>query len=168
MQRMRCCREETDASSVRLTAVAALWFGGGGAPRRGCGRGRPIGVKRLKGEATAMETATWVIAGASIVNIIVLVMYAFFTWGIWRETRQGGRRTEELARQARDALWVQIGAILFQVREEALSRGRREPGDKVSPGREERAVKRLMRAVFGREEPQIESIWYAIYRGEEE
>ncbi len=47
-----------------------------------------------------MENATWVIAAASLVNLLVLVAYAFFTWGIWRETQRSGERTEVLVREA--------------------------------------------------------------------
>ncbi len=55
-----------------------------------------------------MDIATWIIAAASILNVAVLVVYAYFTWGIWKETRDGGRRTEELLKQSRDALRVQL------------------------------------------------------------
>jgi len=60
-----------------------------------------------------MEIATGVMAVASVVNVIVLIGYAWFTWGIWRETQQSGRRTEELARQSRDTFRLQL-LVAFQ------------------------------------------------------
>lgn len=61
-----------------------------------------------------MQTATWVIAVASLMNVLVLILYACFTWGIWKETREGGRRTEELARQAGQALRLQVVATYLE------------------------------------------------------
>jgi hypothetical protein len=61
-----------------------------------------------------METATWVIAAASALNVIVLGLYAWFTLGIWRETQRSGLRTEELARQARDTLKLQVLALFLE------------------------------------------------------
>ncbi len=54
-----------------------------------------------------METATWVIAAAGMLNVIVLAVYAWFTLGMWRETQRSALRTEDLARQSRDALKLQ-------------------------------------------------------------
>jgi hypothetical protein len=45
---------------------------------------------------------TWLMAGASVLNVIVLGVYAWFTWGIWGETQRSARRTEELVQQSRE------------------------------------------------------------------
>jgi hypothetical protein len=61
-----------------------------------------------------METATWVIAAASVVNLTVLAAYAWYTRGILEATRQGTLRTEELVRQSRDALKLQILVAILE------------------------------------------------------
>jgi hypothetical protein len=61
-----------------------------------------------------METATWVIAAASVVNLVVLGVYAWFTHGIWRETQQTALRTEDLARRSADAFRLQFLATYLQ------------------------------------------------------
>ena len=68
-----------------------------------------------------MQTATWVIAGASVLNVIVLGAYAWFTWGIWRETQRSARRTEELARLSRDTLKLQVLAHQVESTEKLAS-----------------------------------------------
>ena len=65
-------------------------------------------------EGWSVETATWVMAGASVLNVLVLIVYACFTWGIWKETREGGRRTEDFVRQAREALRLQVVATYME------------------------------------------------------
>lgn len=61
-----------------------------------------------------MESATWVIAAASVLNVIVLGAYAWFTWGIWSENQRSTRRTEDLAQQSRDALKLQIVMTILE------------------------------------------------------
>ena len=61
-----------------------------------------------------MESATWVIAAASVLNVIVLGAYASFTWGIWSENQRSTRRTEDLAQQSRDALKLQIVMTILE------------------------------------------------------
>lgn len=98
--------------------------------------------------ATDMETATWVIAGASVVNVLVLAVYAGFTWGIWRETRRTAERTELLARQARDAFRLNI---LVAYQEEI--RSARELPQKPVVGI--RLMERAFHKAFPEEWPEI-------------
>ena len=67
-----------------------------------------------------METATWIIAAASILNIIVLAVYAYFTWGIWQETQRNAELAKQLTVQGRDGFKLQIVASYLQSREAAL------------------------------------------------
>jgi hypothetical protein len=60
----------------------------------------------------------WVIAGASVVNVIVLILYAVSTSGIRKatqrqaeETRRQAELTAELARQANAAFRLQVLAV---------------------------------------------------------
>ncbi len=71
-----------------------------------------------------VEAATWVTVIAQAVNALVLAAYAYFTWGIWGETRRSAERTEALARQARDAFRLQV---LIAYKEEARWAKEREP-----------------------------------------
>jgi hypothetical protein len=64
-----------------------------------------------------METATWVIAVTSMMNVVVLGVYACFTHGIWRETQKTALRTEDLARKSWETLKVQIVLSLVHERE---------------------------------------------------
>jgi hypothetical protein len=66
--------------------------------------------------------ATWVIAIASLVNVVVLAVYAYFTWGIWQETRQGAQQTLNLVRQSRDALKAQLMTVVLQGEEAIKAR----------------------------------------------
>ncbi len=55
-----------------------------------------------------METATWIIAVASIVNVLVLAAYAWYTLGILKASRRSQQATENLARLSNEALKYQI------------------------------------------------------------
>jgi hypothetical protein len=68
-----------------------------------------------------MDTATWVIAGASIGNVIVLGLYAYFMWGLWSEAARTALRTEELVRQATDALRLQVCYVRSSGRAKRIS-----------------------------------------------
>ena len=101
--------------------------------------------------------ATWVIAGASVLNVIVLGAYAWFTWGIWRETQRNAIRTDQLARQSRDAFRLQLVATYFE-------QGRNLP--ELSPDAALRydvaksrlvVLKRLFRAAFPDHWSDVES-----------
>ncbi len=61
-----------------------------------------------------METATWIIAVASIVNVLVLAAYAWYTRGILKATRQSQQATENLARLSSEALKYQIVATYLE------------------------------------------------------
>lgn len=51
---------------------------------------------------------TLIMAGASVVNVLVLAVYAWYTRGILGATRQSALQAEGLARQARDAFKLQL------------------------------------------------------------
>jgi len=42
-----------------------------------------------------MNTATWIVAVTSIGNLIVLGVYAYFTWGLWHEATRTALRTSQ-------------------------------------------------------------------------
>lgn len=69
-----------------------------------------------------METATWVIAFSSLVNVMVLAVYAYFTWGIWKETQQGAQQTQSLVRQSRDAVKAPVMNFVLNVEEAIKAR----------------------------------------------
>ena len=66
-----------------------------------------------------MGTESWIFA---VINAAILAVYAWFTYGIWRETSRTATRTEEMARQARDAFILQMLAILTQQVQSELER----------------------------------------------
>lgn len=68
-------------------------------------------------KAGVLEILAWLKANDSAVNVLVLMAYAIFTLGIWRETRRSTLRTEELARQARDTFKLQILLMLLEERD---------------------------------------------------
>lgn len=70
-----------------------------------------------------METANWIVAGASVLNLLVLATYAWFTWGIWNETRQSARRTEELVEESRAEFKLHVLETYLQGRSAALALG---------------------------------------------
>lgn len=72
----------------------------------------------MKG-GTRVNAATWsnIVIGA--LNVVVLAVYAWFTWGIWDETRNSALRSEELVRQAREALKIHLLGTYCQVRTSA-------------------------------------------------
>lgn len=70
-----------------------------------------------------METATWIIAGASLLNAFVLAVYAWFTWGIWRETERNARQTQELVSQSRADFKLHVLATYSQGRCAAMALG---------------------------------------------
>jgi hypothetical protein len=55
-----------------------------------------------------------IIAGATVVNVAVTAVYAFFTWRLWQETGKQAKLTEQQAAQTRDMFeathrpWVSI------------------------------------------------------------
>jgi uncharacterized membrane protein len=62
-----------------------------------------------------MDWPNWIIAGASVVNVIVLVIYAVSTHGIRletkrqaEETRRQAELTAELSRQAKEGFRLQV------------------------------------------------------------
>jgi hypothetical protein len=72
---------------------------------------------------SAILLPTWLMAGAGVINLIVLGAYAWFTWGIWSETQRSARRTEELAKQARDTFKLQVLGSYLQSRATAIAFG---------------------------------------------
>ena len=105
-----------------------------------------------------METATWVIAGASLMNVVVLIFYASFTWGIWKETRESGRRTEELAQQARDALRVQVVAAYLEAKRPLPGANRNMDGYPEEFRQHLESVKTLLQKAFPDQWAEIEMI----------
>jgi len=37
-----------------------------------------------------------VVAVATVVNVVVAIVYAFFTWGLWRQARHQARQTRAM------------------------------------------------------------------------
>ena len=60
---------------------------------------------------------TVIMAGASVVNVLVLLGYAISTRGIRRETQRSAENTHKLAQRSWDALKLQIVLTLVSGRE---------------------------------------------------
>ena len=105
-----------------------------------------------------MNTATWVIAGTSIGNLIVLGLYAYFTWGLWREAVRTALRTEELVRQARDALRLQVVATYLEEKRPLPGAVRTMDGYPEEFRQHLEAVKTLLRKAFSDQWGEIERI----------
>ncbi len=103
-----------------------------------------------------METATWVISGASLMNVLVLILYAYFTWGIWKETREGGRRTEELARQAGEALRLQVVSTYLEAGRPMPGAARNMDGYPQEFRQHLEGVKTLLQKAFPEQWAEIE------------
>lgn len=109
-----------------------------------------------------METATWIIAGASALNMLVLCTYAWFTWGIWRETRQTALRTEDLARQSRDAFRMQILAVYQEETRQFLQPAKGSAFTRELRSARTDALTQLIRDAFPDQWPDIEQIMVSI------
>jgi len=105
-----------------------------------------------------MDTATWVIAGASIGNVIVLGLYAYFTWGLWSEAARTALRTEELVRQATDALRLQVVATYLEEKRPLPGAIRTMDGYPEESRQHLEAVKTLLRKAFSDQWGEIERI----------
>lgn len=105
---------------------------------------------------------TWLMAGASVVNLIVLAAYAYFTWGIWSETRRSARRTEELAKATYNAVLLQFVAILVQERNLLQERHGTTPARTRFPWRTFDDLWELFRKLLPEEWARIERIEYGI------
>ena len=103
-----------------------------------------------------METATWVIVGASLMNLLVMIFYVCFTWGIWKETREGGRRTEELARQAGQALRLQVVATYLEAKRPLPGAVRNMDGYPQEFSQHLEGVKTLLQKAFPEQWAEIE------------
>jgi hypothetical protein len=60
---------------------------------------------------------TWIIAGASVVNVLVLLGYAISTRGIRRETQRSALNTEKLAMRSWETLKLQVVLSLVELRQ---------------------------------------------------
>ena len=60
---------------------------------------------------------TWLMAGASVVNVLVLLGYAISTRGIRQETQRSALNTERLALRSWEALKLQVVLSVFKLRE---------------------------------------------------
>jgi len=67
------------------------------------------------GDTGTLWTA-WIMAGASLLNLVVLAVYAYFTWGIWGETQRNAHLAEDQARLSRDIFKLQLLDTYSQVR----------------------------------------------------
>ncbi len=105
-----------------------------------------------------MEHATWVIAATSALNLTVLAFYAYFSWGIWKETQRSALRTEELARHSRKTFLLQALVALQEEIRSAMEIANR-PG--LGSGRAWRGVgllQRALRATFPEEWPELKGL----------
>jgi uncharacterized membrane protein len=105
-----------------------------------------------------METATWVIAGSSVLNLAVLAAYAWFTWGIWRETQTSALRTEELARQSRDAFRMQIVTSYLEETRQSLQPAKGSPITRELRAARARALARFLEEAFPDHWPDVEQV----------
>ena len=90
-------------------------------------------------------------------NVLVLILYAYFTWGIWEETREGGRRTEELARQAGQALRLQVVATYLEAKRPMPGAVRNMDGYPQDFTQHLNAVKTLLQKAFPGQWAEIEN-----------
>ena len=95
-----------------------------------------------------MEILDWLNKNASAVNVLVLVTYAVFTLGIWRETRRSARLTEALARQSDEALTLQLVMWLYQAEEGIRDRLRRFQGGVKKGSEEIRSMRQRYKEAF--------------------
>ncbi len=68
----------------------------------------PLGAPGETKELGGMDWPSWISAGASVVNVVVLIMYAISTRGIRRETGRQAELAGELARQAKAGFKLQV------------------------------------------------------------
>jgi len=107
---------------------------------------------------------TVIMAGASVLNVLVLLGYAISTRGIRQETQRSARRTEELAKTTYNAFLLQFVAILVQERNLLQERHGATPSHPEFPWHTFGNLWELFRRLLPEEWERIERIEYGIPR----